>query len=141
MALPRPKNGMVIRYDYLWRSQALRGEESGRKRRPCAIILAVRTGGGHDEVTVLPITHTPPAETGDALEIPGPVKRRLELDDELSWIVLTEANRFLWPGPDVHGLAAGTNSSLLPEIFYRQLKAAFLAKLKGHAVRVVTRTD
>ena len=131
---------MVIRYDYLWRSQAMRGEESGRKRRPCAIILAVQTASGNDEVTVLPITHTEPAEVGDALEVPSAVRRRLELDGERSWIILTEANRFHWPGPDLHGLASSSNSALLPEVFYRQLKGAFLAKLRGRAVRVVIRT-
>jgi len=45
-------------------------------------------------VTVLPISHTPPANPALAVEIPHETKRRLGLDDERSWIVLTEANRF-----------------------------------------------
>ncbi len=28
-------------------------------------------------------------------------QRRLGLDDERSWVVLSEGNRFLWPGPDL----------------------------------------
>ncbi len=42
-------------------------------------------------VRVLPITHTPPANPADAIEIPAAVKNRLRLDHERSWIVLTEA--------------------------------------------------
>jgi hypothetical protein len=29
------------------------------------------------------------------------VKRHLGLDDEPSWIITTEVNRFVWPGPDI----------------------------------------
>jgi len=36
-----------------------------------------------------------------AVEISHETKRRLGLDDDRSWIVLTEANRFAWPGPDL----------------------------------------
>jgi hypothetical protein len=35
-------------------------------------------------VRVLPITHTPPSDTDDAIEIPPGTKRRLGLDDERS---------------------------------------------------------
>jgi hypothetical protein len=35
-----------------------------------------------EQVTVLPISHTPPAEPKLAVEIPALVKRPLELDDE-----------------------------------------------------------
>ncbi|GCA49862.1 hypothetical protein KGO5_02308 [Sinorhizobium sp. KGO-5] len=52
-------------------------------------------------VRVLPITHTPPGKPDEAIEIPPTTKRRLGLDDEPSWIVLSESNRFAWPGPDI----------------------------------------
>ena len=42
---------------------------------------------------------------------PDTVKRRLELDDERSWIVLTEANRFIWPGPDLRPSTPGDSAS------------------------------
>jgi hypothetical protein len=44
---------------------------------------------GERVVTVLPISHTPPADSNLAVEIPAPVERRLKLDDERSWVVLT----------------------------------------------------
>jgi hypothetical protein len=33
------------------------------------------------------------------------VKRRLGLDDQRSWVMATEVNRFLWPGPDLRPIS------------------------------------
>jgi len=90
---------MVIRYAYLWRSEHDKGIEEGGKDRPCAVLLAVMDDAGDQKVVVLPITHSPPHDAAEAVEIPPATKRRLKLDDERSWIVLAEANRFTWPGP------------------------------------------
>ena len=43
----------------------------------------------------------PPHDPEAAVEIPLATKMRLGLDDDRSWIILTEANRFTWPGPDL----------------------------------------
>src|SRR5271157_462561 len=37
----------------------------------------------------------------ETVEIPGVTKSRLGLDDGRSWIVVSEANRFCWPGVDL----------------------------------------
>jgi hypothetical protein len=48
------------------------------------IVLAVEgEAAGATVVTVLPITHSAPADPASAVEIPLPVKRRLGLDDEV----------------------------------------------------------
>jgi hypothetical protein len=52
-------------------------------------------------VTVVAITHSPPTDPADAVEIPPAVKAHLGLDGLPSWIVVTETNDFLWPGPDL----------------------------------------
>ncbi len=52
-------------------------------------------------VVCVPITHTPPSDPADAVEIPPALKAHLGLDDLPSWIVVTETNDFLWPGPDL----------------------------------------
>jgi hypothetical protein len=52
-------------------------------------------------VTVVPITHSPPIDRADAVEIPPAVKAHLGLDDLPSCVVVTETNDFLWPGPDL----------------------------------------
>jgi mRNA-degrading endonuclease toxin of MazEF toxin-antitoxin module len=61
MSLPRPEPGLVIPYAYLWRYEHRKGQEEGRKTRPCVIVLAAENqADGTTRVTVAPITHTPP---------------------------------------------------------------------------------
>jgi hypothetical protein len=92
---------MVVRYSFLWRSEARAGRTEGRKDRPCVIVAAImRAADGRFRVRVLPITHTP---TGEArsIAIPPKVKRHLGHDADASWIVLDEANEFFWPSVDL----------------------------------------
>jgi hypothetical protein len=102
LPLPTPEPGLVIPYAYLWRHEHRKGQEEGRKVRPTVIVLAVQSPkGGAPRVTVAPITHTPPAKDGEAIELPPRVKQALGLDDDRSWIVLDEVNQFAWPGYDI----------------------------------------
>ena len=102
MSLPTPEPGLVIPYAYLWRHEHCKGQEEGRKVRPSVIVLAVQSPeGSTPRVTVAPITHTPPAKDGEAVELPPRVKQALGLDDDQSWIVLDEVNQFVWPGYDI----------------------------------------
>jgi hypothetical protein len=104
VSFPVPHPGLVIRYSYLWKREQDMGREDGSKDRPCAVLLAVLDDAGERQVLVLPITHTPPANAQDAVEIPAATKTRLGLgadDGERSWIVISEANEFIWPGPDL----------------------------------------
>ncbi len=100
MPLPQPVPSLVIRYAYLWQAEHLRGQEEGVKDRLCSVILVTTEDDGERIVAVLPITHSPPSNPDLAVEIPHETKRRLALDDNRSWVVLTEANRFAWPAPD-----------------------------------------
>ncbi len=102
MAFPEPQPGLVIRYAYLWRSEAERGREEGGKDRPCAVVLATKRGNdGKTTVVVAPITHSPPRDPKAAIEIPAAMKARLGLDEARSWIVTNDLNTFVWPGSDV----------------------------------------
>ena len=112
MPFPKPVPGLVIRYSYLWQAEHQRGQEEGVKDRPCAIILVSEVTDGDPVVTVLPVTHTPPYNSALAVEIPPDTKRRLGLDDARSWIVLAEANRFVWPGPDLRPAAGDRAESV-----------------------------
>ncbi|HEX7760303.1 MAG TPA: type II toxin-antitoxin system PemK/MazF family toxin [Caulobacteraceae bacterium] len=105
MALPDPKPGLVISYAYLWRDEARAGQDEGGKARPCVVILAVEGDVGRRVVTVAPVTHSPPRAAADAVELPPATKARLGLDDARSWIVSTEVNRFVWPGPDLRPIS------------------------------------
>ena len=134
---------MVIRYAYLWRSEHQRGLEEGLKDRPCAVLLAVTDNNGDRIVVLLPITHSPPGDPAHAIEIPAATKRRLGLDDQRSWIVVTEANRFIWPGPDLRPQKRGDANSVvygeLPGDLFRKVRDQWLAL--SEARRVVTRNE
>jgi hypothetical protein len=79
-------------------------------------------------VTVVPITHSSPA--GDAVEIPLTVKRRLGLDEERSWAVVSEVNRFVWPGPDLRPVPRGDDErfdyGFLPPSLFHQIRDQLL---------------
>lgn len=145
MSLPTPRQGLVIRYSYLWAREHDEGREEGVKDRPCAVLLAVRNEAGELRVIVLPITHAPPQDPEGAIEIPGPTKRRLGLDDERSWIVLTEANAFTWPGPDVRMAPGRGIESVaighLPADLTRAMRDRYLALHAQNRARVVRRTE
>jgi hypothetical protein len=129
--LPKPEPGLVIRYSYLWLREHREGREEGTKDRPCAIVLASRRHGDETQVLVVPVTHSPPENLADALELPPPVKQHLGLDSQRSWVVLSESNLFDWPGPDLRRLGDRDNSSVaygfLPPRLFAELRRRFLA--------------
>jgi hypothetical protein len=130
MPIPTPEAGLVISYAYLWSFEHEAGWEEGRKDRPSVIVLTVeREADDTTIVTVLPITHSPPANPADAIEIPTVVKRYLGLDDHRSWIVLKEGNEFIWPGYDLRkiGRADRYDYGFLPPRFFDRVLAAFMA--------------
>lgn len=145
MTWPVPEPGLVIRYSYLWLSEAERGREEGVKDRPCAIVLAVREEGGASRVLVLPITHGPPTDPRLAIELPAPTKLRLNLDGERSWIVLSEANEFIWPGPDLRPLpGAGVASVVLgrlPPRFFSEIATRFVDLSRSRRLSRVIRSE
>jgi hypothetical protein len=142
---PTPIPGLVIRYSYLWESEAKQGREEGVKDRPCAIVLVVQKD--EDEaplVAVLPVTHSPPQDN-DAIEIPSLLKTHLGLDAERSWIVMSEGNLFRWPGPDlrpaVNGELATIVYGVLPPRFFKTVKDRFLVNLRARQAEVMRRTE
>jgi len=143
--LPAPEPGLVIRYSYLWAAEHKEGRDEGVKDRPCAVILVTQDDEEGMKVTVLPITHTQPEDENLALEIPGTTTKRLGLDVGRSWIVLTEANRFIWPGPDLRLSVKGDLESVaygeLPEKFFFKMRDKFVAILKAKQAKLVERSE
>jgi hypothetical protein len=142
---PRPRPGLVIRYSYLWRREALAGRDEGLKDRPCAVVLALQDEDGRTRVYALPITHSAPGPGKDAVEIPAMVKARLGLDGARSWVVVDEANLFNWPGPDLRFLPGkGPESAVygfLPPSFFRVVRDRFLAADRAKKAALVARTE
>ncbi len=145
MSFPRPTPALVIRYSYLWRSEFLRGQEEGLKDRPCAIVMASKIENDRQTVVVLPITHTPPHDSKMAVEIPADVKKRLGLDEARSWVMINEANRFVWPGPDLRPATRGDPNSIvygqLPDKLFGRIKTAFVKALEERTAKSTTRTE
>ena len=76
------------------------------------------------------------------VEVPPDTKRQLGLDDERSWIVLDEANRFAWPGPDIRPFDTPKGRvisySFLP---FNSVRDRFLALDAAAQTKSVTRTE
>lgn len=145
MSWPIPRPGLVIRYSYLWEREAREGKEEGMKDRPCAIVLVMLRDGDAQMVRVLPVTHAAPADPADALELPLATKRRLGLDSERSWVVLTEANDFIWPGPDLRPSVSGDPRSvsygMLPPGFMAVLRQRLILRWRALQAKAVSRTQ
>ena len=142
MTIPAPEPGLVINYAYLWHHEHLAGHEEGRKDRPSVIVLCVdEPETGITVVTVLPITHAPPRAKGEGIEIPAAVKRHLGLDDQPSWVMVSEGNDFVWPGYDLRKRRRDGSYSygLLPPRFFERVVKAFVEWHKTHADRLISR--
>ncbi len=143
MPVPTPHPGLVISYSYLWVGEHSHGAEEGRKDRPCAIVLRRQIVEGVSIVSVVPITHTPPADPADAVAMPPGLKRHLGLDGNPSWIAISELNDFVWPGPDLRPIPGKTGRfdyGVLPPSFFRKLQEAIFDRLRMKKVGLVPRT-
>ena len=145
MSFPEPYAGLVIRYSYLWKREFEAGREEATKDRPCAIVMTVIDEDGDKEVLVLPVTHSPPNDPADAIEIPAATKSRLGLDGERSWIMITEANEFVWPGPDLRTVPERDESTIaygpLPPRFFGHVRDKFLERDQREKSGRVKRTE
>lgn len=142
MSIPDPEPGLVINYAYLWHYEHLDGQEEGRKDRPSVIVLAVDDPtSGEPVVTVLPITHSPPSQSGEGVEIPQAIKRHLGLDDAPSWIIVSEGNDFVWPGYDLRKRrkTGRYDYGYLPPRFFDKVVRAFVAWHQTHKAAVAPR--
>lgn len=92
-------------------------------------------------VGVCPITHTPPGD-GHGVELPARTCARLGLDDQAPcWIITTEMNQFVWPGPDIRKTPSGRYSyGLLPASLFNQVRKQLLVN-HAQGLNVMIRTD
>lgn len=145
MSWPEPRPGLVVRYSYLWQREHAASREEGVKDRPCAIIVAIDAEDGATAVYVLPITHALPDDPEDAVELPPATKARLGLDSERSWIVVSEGNSFVWPGPDLRPAPGqGVESAaygMLPPGLFAVVKERFFARVRARRAGLVKRTE
>jgi len=141
MAIRTPEPGLVISYAYLWNHEAQSGQVEGRKDRPCVSALAVqRERDGETWVTVLPVTHTSPNHAESAVEIPLSIKQHLGLDDARSWVIVSEGDKFVWPGYDLRKARGDRyDYGFLPPRFFNNVLNVFRAWHKAHKVKLTPR--
>jgi mRNA-degrading endonuclease toxin of MazEF toxin-antitoxin module len=141
--LPQPFPGLVIHYSYLWHDEHRRGLEEGVKDRPCVIVSASPAPATDILVNLVPITHRAPGDAADAVELSLPIKRHLGMDDDRSWIMVTEVNRFRWPGPDLRpipGKATGNFTyGVVPPKLLAKIKAGILDAAGNRSLRTTAR--
>lgn len=143
MPLPKPEPGLVISYAYLWAERAGRGHGEAETSRPCAIILSTQDVAGATTVMALPITRTPPGPGNAGIEIPAVTRKRLGLDEAPSWIMISELNRFIWPGPDLRPIPGSTDRfayGLLPPRLFKTVRDSVVQRAKKGQVTATNRT-
>ncbi len=142
MTMDTPEIGLVIRHMCLWRDEQRQGQEEGRKARPCLIVHKRQNEFDETEVFICPITHTPPSNPEQAKEIPLATKQRLKLDDEQSWIITNEVNRFTWKGPDVRKTQSGQFAyGYLPHGLINAAIGQFRDNARKRQIDIVSRDD
>ena len=132
---------MVVRYDDLWTHEAAAGRDQGRTRPTC-LIAATDPAVLPRHVVLLPITHAPPASDTVGIEIPGPVRQALGLDDTPSWVIVSEHNVDEWPNAGLSplpGLPDAFSYGFVPPGLFAQIKARFLELARAKKSRPVRR--
>lgn len=128
MALPEPRPGLVLRYDYLWSREAAAGREAG-KERPTCLVAASDPAARPRFVVLLPITHTPPAGYVIGIEVPRRVREALGLDDAPCWVVVSEFNVDEWPNAGLAPVPGGAGDfayGFMPPGLFARIKTQFL---------------
>jgi hypothetical protein len=97
------------------------------------------------QVVVVPITHSAPRDANDAIAVPKKVLGPLGLDGAPSWVVVSEANVFVWPGPDLRPIPGRRPRTPIygevPRSFLVDVARAYLARSKTRRSRRVPRTS
>ncbi len=93
-------------------------------------------------ILVAPVTHTAPENSADAIEIPSNAKKQLGLDEDRSWIVVTELNRFIWPGPDIRPVpeTGAPFYDALPDWLFERVRSGVLQHSGQGRLKVTKRT-
>lgn len=105
--------------------------------------LSVQKDGETTRVYVVAITHSAPSNKADAVELPSAVKRSLGLDAVPAWIVTTETNAFIWPGPDVRPILDGPAGAMVygkvPNSLLQRVIASYVENHDNKRATIIVR--
>jgi hypothetical protein len=128
VALPEPKPGLVIRYDYLGHREASVGLDQGKDRSAC-LVTTSSSDKNPRFVVILPVTHSAPADDTIGIAIPQRVRQALGLDDEPCWLIVSEHNVDEWPNGGLRPLPGRPGVftyGFIPPGLFLQIKTKFL---------------
>jgi hypothetical protein len=114
------------------------------KDRPAAIVALLRGDDGRDEVVVFPVTSSHPTDAAAGVEIPAATRDRLGLQDGPCWVIVTEVNIFVWPGPDLRRPENANDCFVygsLPHALMLRIKQSFAAWRTRGRVRAIRRSE
>ena len=125
-----PKSGHILRYVYLFREEKARGREEGVKERFVAVV-----GFEEGQYRVAAIT-TKGERQGSAIALPSKVAKAAGLSPDSS-IVISELNRFTWPGYDIRPLMKkpGYIAGRLPPGFTNKI----ISEIKARGAKALNR--
>ncbi len=108
------------------------------------VVLSTQTVGARTRVIVAPVTTKAPQPGDAAIEMPAAVRRQLGLGDERCWIIASETNSFLWPGPDLRPVRREGDGSpyygKVPGNLLRQVQELF-RQIGAGRLRVTRRSE
>lgn len=132
---------MVLRYDYLWSQEAIQGRQQG-KDRPTCLVAASDSRINPSYVVLLPITHSRPTGDTIGIEIPDKVKKAIGLDDEPSWVIVSDYNIDEWPNAglgQIPGKSGVYSYGFLPPSLFATVKSKFTQLVREKRARSVKR--
>lgn len=142
MAIPEPSPGLVVRYDYLWSREAAAGRMQG-KDRPACLVAASDSTAKPRFVVLLPITHSAPIGDTVGIEIPAKVRQAIGLDDEPSWVVISEYNVDEWPNAGLSPIPGNPDAyayGFIPPGLFAVIRARLVELARTNKSEAVKRT-
>jgi len=90
---------------------------------------------------VVPVTHSRPTTSDGWVELPSTAARALGLDSDRHWIIVTELNRFAWPGYDLRPIpqSGSYEYGMLPQDVFLKVQAALTAEIVKKRIRSMKR--
>lgn len=141
MHLPTPFPGLVLRYAYLWQAAAATGI---KKDCPCLVLAVSEQQRGSLAVTVAPMQLFAPRDPAQAVMLPNGTHARLALEGAQSWVMTTEVNRFIWPGPDLRAVPnmepPSVSYGVLPPRLFDRIRTQLVENAQAKMAKSVRRT-
>ncbi|PHK92888.1 hypothetical protein CR162_21590 [Pseudoroseomonas rhizosphaerae] len=100
-----------------------------------------RQGSPEDFVLYLPISHTPPSDEEEGIELPDSVKAKAGLDSAPQWVRVSECNIDTWPA-DLRQLPQQPGRfhyGHLPPSMFKIIRGRFVERYNDRRTKLVNR--